>query len=118
MLNIPIVRTAILRFQKILLTIDTDADPLKVLKDTSDNGIGKYGQQIIRNIYSVIDAVFVSVITVTALFILIKLTASKEGKSRSEGKSDFAFKLLLVVIFFALIPIVNALISAVKYIIS
>lgn len=118
MLNIPIIRIGILKLHKIFWTIDTDADPLKVLKDTSNNGIGKYGRQIIRNIYSVIDAVFVSGITVTAIFILIKLAASKEGKSRSEGKSDFAFKILLVVIFFALIPIVNALISAVKYIIS
>lgn len=98
--------------------IDTNADPLKILNDTESNGVDKYMRQIIRNVYSVILAVFVSGIAITSLYVLIKLLVSKEGKSRSEGKSDFAFKILLVIAFFALIPIVNAIISAVKQIIA
>lgn len=105
-------------FREICYGIDKNADPLKVLKDDSSSGVGKYTRQIIRNVYSVIEAVFVSGIAVTLLYILIKLSITKEGKGRSEGKSDFTFKILLVIVFFALIPIVNAILAAVKHIIQ
>lgn len=105
-------------FQGVSYEIDKNADPLKILKDDSNSGVGKYTRQLIRNIYSVIEAAFLSGIAVTIIFILIKLMISKEGKGRSEGKADFTFKILLVIVFFALIPIMNTLLSAVKYIIK
>ena len=106
------------KYQEVCGDIDVNTDPLANLKDTSDNGVGKYMRQIIRNFYSVLETLFVTGIAVTILGVLIKIALSKEGKGRNEGKSDLLFKVLLVVVFFALIPIVNTLIAAVKQILS
>lgn len=113
-----LLKLRVWKFREICGDIDVNADPLAELKDNSDTGVDKYMQQFIRNAYSVIETVFVTGIVISALYILIKISAAKEGKVRSEGKSDFAFKIVLVVAFFALIPIVNALISAVKNIVK